>query len=410
VNSIHSQELSGTGHDDGPAQRKLKILQLCAVDFTIYHFVLPLGRELRDRFDVHFCSSPGPYVEKIQKEGFTFHGIPISRSYNVLSHMSSLKAVRTLMLRERFDVVHTHTPIASLIGRFAARLSKVPLILYTAHGFYFHDRMKPFTRRMFVGLEKFGGMFTDHIFTVSGEDYHSAIALNIINENKVEHTGNGVDLDRFDPNRIDGRRDAIRERLGISPERLVVCIVGRLVREKGYIELVHAVDKVRRTVPDVLVLVVGGALESDHDDASIEIMQTVTDSGLEDQFKFLSFRSDVEELLYASDVFTLPSYREGLPVSVMEAMAMELPVVATNIRGARETVQDGVSGLLVEVGDVDALADALASLLVDKEKRREMGKQGRVIACQQFDQNIIIKKQKKRILQLAEKKGIYAGR
>ena len=314
------------------------------------------------------------------------------------------------MLKERFDVVHTHTPIASLIGRSAARLSKVPLILYTAHGFYFHDRMKPFTRRMFVGLEKVGGMFTDHIFTVSGEDYHSAVALNIINENKVEHTGNGVDLDRFDPKRFDGMRDTIRERLGISPDQLVVCIVGRLVREKGYIELVHAIKKVRKTVPGVLILVVGGALESDHDDASAEIMQTVSDRGLEDHFRFLSFRSDVEELLYASDVFTLPSYREGLPVSVMEAMAMELPVVATNIRGARETVQDGVSGLLVEVEDVDALADALASLLVDKDKRREMGKQGRAIACQRFDQKIIIKKQKERILQLAEEKGIYAGR
>ncbi len=406
---IQSQEKVRTKKSEAPARDKPKILQLCAVDFTIYHFILPLGRELRDHFDVHFCSSPGPYVEKIRDEGFLFHSVPISRSYNVFSHFASLKALRRLMLKEQFEVVHTHTPIASLIGRFAAKLSRVPLVLYTAHGFYFHDRMAPSARRFFVGLEKAGGMFTDYIFTVSGEDCASAVSLNIIDEDKVEHTGIGVDLDRFDPKRFAGMRDGIRGRLGIAPDRPVVCIVGRLVREKGYIELVQAVEKIARVIRNVLVLVVGGALDSDYDDASAEIMQAVAEKDLDNQFMFLSFRSDVEELLYASDVFTLPSYREGLPVSVMEAMAMELPVVATNIRGSRETVRDGVSGFLVEVGDIDALADALISLLADEDKRREMGMRGREIVSERFDEKVVVRKQKERILQLAEERKIYAG-
>jgi glycosyltransferase involved in cell wall biosynthesis len=116
----------------------------------------------------------------------------------------------------------------------------------------------------------------------------------------------------------------------------------------------------------------------------------------------------VEELLYASDIFALPSHREGLPVSVMEAMAMELPVVATHIRGSRETVQDGVSGILVEVGDIDALADALAMLLADEARRMEMGKRGRVIARERFDEKAVVRRQKERILQLAGWKGILA--
>jgi glycosyltransferase involved in cell wall biosynthesis len=409
VKPIRSQENAAASQKARPGRRKLKILQLCAVDFTIYHFILPLGRELRDDFDVHFCSSPGPYVEKIREEGFNFHSVPISRSYNVPAHLNSLRAVRKLIHKERFDIVHTHTPIASLIGRFAARLCGVPLILYTAHGFYFHDRMSPLARRVFAGLERAGGLCTDYIFTVSGEDLASALSLHIIAENKIEHTGNGIDLDRFNPTRFTGMRDVIRGRLGITPERPVVCIVGRLVREKGYIELVRAVETLGRSIPDVLVLVVGGALESDHDDASKQIMQEVAERGLDDRFRFLSFRSDVEELLYASDVFTLPSYREGLPVSVMEAMAMELPVVATNIRGSREMIRDGVSGILVEVGDIDALADALASLLVDEAKRKEMGRRGRAIACERFDEKTVVKRQKERILQLAGRKGILAA-
>ncbi|MFH1755308.1 MAG: glycosyltransferase family 4 protein [Candidatus Latescibacterota bacterium] len=407
VNSMDPQNKAGNIKSGSLARRKLKILELCAVDFTIYHFILPLARELTDQFDVHFCSSPGPYVDRIRAEGFAFHGVPISRSYNLLAHMASLKALRKLMVREKFDVVHAHTPIASLIGRFAARLCAVPLVLYTAHGFYFHERMKPLTRRMFVGLEKLGGMFTDHIFTVSGEDFQSAVSLNIIRKDKVEHCGNGVNLDRFNPARFAGERADIRRRLGIADSRPVVSIVGRLVREKGYIELVEAVRFIVQTVPDVLVLVIGGALQSDYDDASHDIMKAVEDKGLEDNFLFLSFRADVDELLYASDLFTLPSYREGLPVSVMEAMAMELPVVATNIRGSREAVRDGLSGLLVEVGDVEGLAAAITSLLVNDKRRREMGKEGRAIACERYDEKVVVAKQKARILQLAEQKGLY---
>lgn len=409
MNTIQRHEKSVSNRSDRPARRKPKILQLCAVDFTIYHFILPLGRELRDGFDVHFCSSPGPYVEKIREEGFAFHGIPISRSYNVLSHLSSFRALRKLMAKERFDIVHTHTPIASLIGRFAARCSKVPLVLYTAHGFYFHDRMTRLHRKLFTGLERVGGRCTDYIFTVSAEDYASAVSLHIVPENRVEYTGNGVNLDRFNPKRFAGMRDVFRARLGIPPQRPVVCIVGRLVREKGYLDLVQAVERVAGSIPDVLVLAVGGALESDHDDASREIMQEVGKRSLEDHFMFLSFRSDVEELLYASDVFALPSYREGLPVSVLEAMAMELPVVATNIRGSREAVRHGVSGLIVEAGDVGALAGALVSLLGDGAKRMEMGKRGRAIACEYFDEKVVVKKQKDRIMQLAAQKGLLAG-
>ncbi len=406
VASIDTQEKIKFKASIDPAARKIKILQICAVDFTIYHFILPLGRGLRDAFEVHFASSPGPYVQKIEAEGFRFHAVPISRSYNLIAHFKAILAIKKLLDREDFDVVHAHTPIASLLARFAAKLAGVPLILYTAHGFYFHDRMRSSVRRVFIGLEKLGGIVTDYIFTVSGEDRRSAIALKIIPKDRITHVGNGVDLERFNPDRFVGMRDDIRKKLGVSEDQAVVCIVGRLVREKGYVELIQAIEQVVKEAPEVLTLVVGGALESDYDDASSEIMNLVEQKGLGDHFRFLSFRADVEELLFASDLFVLPSHREGMPVSVLEAMAMGLPVVATNIRGSREAVRHGESGLLVEVGDVDGLARAIASLLMDGQKRASMGERAKSLAREYYSENVVIRKQKEIISRLLEQKGL----
>jgi glycosyltransferase involved in cell wall biosynthesis len=389
--------------------KKPKILQLCAVDFTVHHFVLPLGRKLRDEYEVHFASSAGPYVEGIRREGFRYHCIPIARSYNVASHVRAVFLLRRLIARERFEIVHTHTPIASLIGRLAARLANVPITLYTAHGFYFHDRMPPLKRRLFIMLEKFGGYLTDYTFTVSGEDRDAAVALGISDLERVLHIGNGVNLNRFDPDRLRSERDAVRESLGIAPNQPVVCITGRLVREKGYLELIDAFARVVRRIPEAVLLCIGGALESDHDDASDEIAARVQAHGLSEQVRFLAFRADVERVLCASDVFALPSHREGMPISILEAMAMGLPVVATNIRGSREAVKEGVSGVLVEVGDVEGLAASLTELLSDPAGRASMGRHAQHIAKNEFNENDIFEKQLAVLERLLGEKDLRGG-
>jgi glycosyltransferase involved in cell wall biosynthesis len=383
---------------------KPKLLELCAVDYTVYYFVLPLARVLRKHFDVHMVSSDGTYAERIRAEGFTYHSVTLQRSINVFSHIRAFFRLRKLMARERYQVVHTHTPIASLIGRAAARAAGVPVIVYTSHGFYFHERSHPIMRRFFVFLEKAAGRFTDLIFTVSGEDRTAAIDLAIAASDRVVHVGNGVDLVRFDRDRLAPEKSSVRAELGIPDAHQVICTVGRLVREKGFVELVDAFARVVKTLPDTHLLFVGGALDTDPDDASRAIKERMSEYGIGDRVHLLSVRDDVERVLCASDVFVLPSHREGMPVSVLEAMAMGLPVVATDIRGSREAVVEGETGRLVPVADVARLAEAITELLENGDLRARFGAEAARIAREKYDENHVIGHQVNALREACERK------
>jgi hypothetical protein len=166
--SEHGASRSPQGNLQRP---KPKLLQLCAVDFTVFHFLVPLATALQDDYDVHFASSGGEYVGAVRDRGFVYHTIPIERSYNLFAHFRAFLALRKLIKKERYQIVHAHTPIASLIGRAAARSAGVRVSVYTAHGFYFHDRMRPAVRRFFVFLEKMGGRLTDHCRTEKNSAY-----------------------------------------------------------------------------------------------------------------------------------------------------------------------------------------------------------------------------------------------
>lgn len=397
------------GHAPGHGGVRPKLLELCAVDYTANYLLMPLARALKDQFDVHFVSSPGPFVSRIKKEGFVYHTIRLERSYNVVAHLRAMVALRGLMKRERYAVVHTHTPVASLIGRAAARLAGVPIVLYTAHGFYFHERMRPMAHRLFVTLERIGGRFTDFIFTQSREDSEAAVALRILDGKRVLHIANGVNLERFDPERLRPHRDRIRERLRIDAGAPVVSIIGRLVREKGYVELIEAFSRVTARFPHAILVAVATALDNAHDDASEEVRRAIARAGLGDRVRLLDAGASAEEVLAVSDVYVLPSHREGMPRSVLEAMAMGLPVVATNIRGSREVVLDGVTGLLVEVGDVEALGAALVGLLAEPDRRAAFGARAKSIARKDFDEVAVIERQRRVLLRLCKEKGILPG-
>jgi glycosyltransferase involved in cell wall biosynthesis len=349
-------------------------------------------------------SSDGTYAERIRAEGFTYHSVTLQRSINVFSHIRAFFRLRKLMARERYQVVHTHTPIASLIGRAAARAAGVPVIVYTSHGFYFHERSHPIMRRFFVFLEKAAGRFTDLIFTVSGEDRTAAIDLAIAASDRVVHVGNGVDLVRFDRDRLAPEKSSVRAELGIPDAHQVICTVGRLVREKGFVELVDAFARVVKTLPDTHLLFVGGALDTDPDDASRAIKERMSEYGIGDRVHLLSVRDDVERVLCASDVFVLPSHREGMPVSVLEAMAMGLPVVATDIRGSREAVVEGETGRLVPVADVARLAEAITELLENGDLRARFGAEAARIAREKYDENHVIGHQVNALREACERK------
>jgi len=369
----------------------MKILQVCAVDFTLYHFLLPLVREIASRnHEVVVACADGEKAREIRLEGIRVESIPFSRRIGALrQHLRAYRALCVLLRRESFDLVHVHTPLAAAIGRLAAWRTGVPKIAYTAHGFYFHEKMQFWRRWFFLGIEWLLGQITDVLFTQAEEDAVTARRYSLCRGGVVEAILNGVNSEKFHPPSKEGERTKIRLQNGASAETCVIMVIGRLVAEKGYRELFQAIVEVEATL-----WVVGERLSSDHAQGIKSQIENVKhDPELNKKIRFLGQRNDVPKLLRAADIFVLPSHREGMPRSIIEAMMTSLPVVATDVRGSREEVVHDETGFLVPVRDKDALARSLAGLVRDPILRARMGAAGRARALRLFDERNVIARQ-----------------
>ena len=372
--------------------RAPKILQIAAVDVTFKAFLLPLiDRLSAEGYQVHIACSPGQYTSQLRDHGSAVHEIKIERRIRPLSNLKALWHLFRLMKKERFEIVHVHTPVAAVLGRLAAWFAGVPVVIYTLHGFYFHENSPEWIKFPVIVVERLLSRVTHLVFTVSNEDAGTAVSHSIYPQDKVLCISSGVDTTRFNSECCS---NGFRASVGLSSQDKVVGFVGRLVGEKGIVELVEAVQQVTKEIPDTRLLLVGDTLESDRDSKTKQVItHMLCQEGLENHVVFTGFVEDVTQALTAMDVFVLPSYREGMPVTVIEAMASGKPVIATNIRGCREEVVPGVTGLLVPVKDSKALADAIVTLLSDPEMARQMGIEGRSRVLKCFDENAVLDKQ-----------------
>lgn len=383
----------------------MKICQLCAVDFTLRNFLLPLVDRMRlEGWEVVAVCADGPAVSSLREQGYRIETVPISRSMNPMAALLALIALVRLFKREKFDVLHAHTPVAALIGRLAAWITGIPLVVYTAHGFYFHDGMPEWKYRIFVALERLAGKWTDLLFTQSEEDAETAVAEKIMPAKRVLPIGNGVDVSRFDPGKLDAR-DGVRQALGIPNDAYVVGFIGRQVREKGIGEFLSAAQSLTQMHPGVWFLLIGERLPSDHAEG-VSAEFAAAREKLGQRLVAPGLRSDIPELLSAMDLFCLPSWREGMPRTIIEAMMMAKPVVATDIRGSREEVVHEVTGLLVPVHAPKLLATAIERFVDNSAWGRKLGAAGRARALQFYDENKAIGLQLERIEMEARSRGL----
>lgn len=385
----------------------LRICQLCAVDFTLKHFLLPLIDGMQNHgWEVTAVCSDGPEIPGLRARGYAVDTIPISRSLNVFRHAVSVVRLAAYFRQQRFDILHVHTPVAALVARVAAFLARVPVVVYTAHGFYFHDEMPSWKRRLFVSLERFAGRFTDLLFTQSAEDAETAVQEGISPAADTLAIGNGVDAGRFDPSLIgDGRE--IRRALGIPDDAFVIGIIARQVVEKGIMEFLEAAIAAARNNTEIHILMVGERLASDHA-GDVEAELERAGAALGKRLVATGARKDIPELLAAMDVFCLPSWREGMPRTIIEAMMMGKAVIATDIRGSREEVVPGETGLLVPTRSPEALAEAFLTLAGDRQKVALMGLKGRERALALYDEAQVVALQIRRIEQFLNKEHLPA--
>jgi glycosyltransferase involved in cell wall biosynthesis len=380
----------------------LKVCQLCAVDFTIKHFLTPLiDGMVKEGWHVTSICLDGNYVKDLRLKGYRIITTKISRNYNFFSHLISVYRLYKIFKEEQFDVLHVHTPVAALIGRLAGRLAGISVIIYTAHGFYFHDEMGKAKRYFFVFLEKLASRFHDLLFVQSSEDAKLAKIFNLANKNRILEIGNGVNLHVFRPLTAQ-EYSYSKAQLKIPKEAKVVGVVGRLVKEKGYLEFFSAIQSIYHKIPDFHVVIVGSFSAEERGQAvTEELMQLKKLMG--DRLHFLGYRDDVRIILGTIDIFCLPSHREGLPRSIIEAMAMGIPVIATNVRGCRELVVPGVTGMLVPSKDSKSLAQAICKLIYDKQALRDYGKSSVLLANEKYNEHFVVNMQINKIKLLLKK-------
>lgn len=373
----------------------MKIIQVAAIDMTHIKLLNTLNQySAKEGFEVHCVSSEGAYVNEIKNQGFYFHNIHIDRKISPIGNLKSVVQMVKLFKSINPDIVHVHTPVAAVLGRIAAKIAKVPTVIYTAHGFYFHEGMSDKQYKIFFNIEKWiGRFFTNYIFTQSKEDFDVAVSNNFLrrkNRNNYYHISNGIDLDKqFNISNISKENiNKIKEELAIKENEIVVSFIGRLVEEKGILDLLESYSKIK--FPNVKFIIMGDLPKSERDLSAINLINKFKENP---NIIFTGQIKNINEFLYISDIFCLPSYREGMPRSIIEAMAMKNAVIATNIRGAREEVVEDETGYLVNLKSSNEIANYIDLLAANLDKLEEMKVKGLERAKLLYDENRVAEMQ-----------------
>jgi glycosyltransferase involved in cell wall biosynthesis len=381
---LEARSWHGSTHCEAESMR---VAHLTTVDLSLRYLVFPqLLAVIEAGGEAIGISSDGPWVEELERAGIEH--IPLTASTRGMSLKNDIVAAWQfwkVVRKANLTVLHTHNPKPGVYGRILGRLAGVPLVVNTVHGLYAQPEDRLLKRAVVYTLEAVASRFSDVELSQNPEDLEFCQRTGIFPKGKGRLLGNGVDLTRFDRSRLGAEvRGRLRQEMGAGEQDVVVGVVGRLVAEKGFPELFEAMSR----LDDRYVLVVVGPDDPDKSDALPgEVLEKARQSGV----RFLGMRSDMPELYSAMDLFVLPSHREGFPRAAMEAAAMGLPLVVTDIRGCRQVVDDGVNGFHVPVRDPDSLAEAIAKLGDDPELRRSLGSESHRISRERFDEKEVVR-------------------
>ena len=366
---------------------KIKVAHISNSDIALRVHARNYFAYLRDQgYDLQVICSPGEFVkgDMVTDDGIVVKAIPFPSRYAPLLDLQALMQLVRHFRQQRYDIVHTHAVKPGLWGRIAARLTGVPIVIHTVHGFHCWDDMGKIENRFFIWLERLAARFCDLLLSQNREDIEFAVREHICPREKIHFLGNGIDITLFRPDAVSPDVvAAIRRELGVAPDETLVGMIGRLVRLKGYFEYMQAARLLHKRGERIKFLAIGAT----HDNAStIPLPEMITQYGLQDRMQFLGMRDDIPELMAAMDIVVLASYAEGIPRVLLEAAAMGKAAIGTNVRGTREVIVDGETGYLVPVRNAPALADAISRLAADPALRHEMGRAARRRAETHFDE------------------------
>ncbi|BDU91032.1 glycosyltransferase family 4 protein [Clostridium perfringens] len=343
-----------------------KILYVTTVSRTINAFLIPhIEMLIENKYEVNCaCYMDKEIDQRLIKKGIKIYNIPFSRNPLSLDNLKAFNELIKIQEENQYDMIHVHTPIASIYGRLLKLKFKNLKTIYTAHGYHFLKGGPKLGWIIYYPIEKMMAKLTDVTITINKEDYE-------ITKTKLKPkkcylvNGVGLDLNQYKPLSKE-KQGFKRKELGLEKDDFVVIMIAELNENKNHIQLIKAMELLKDKYLNIKAISIGEGHKFE------ELQQEINNRGLKNNFKLLGFRTDVNELINISDIGILLSYREGLPRNIMELMANGKKVIATNVRGCRDLVCNDNIGALVNVGGVKETAEAIERYYLDDKSREKV--------------------------------------
>ena len=361
----------------------LRILHVSRSAETIRAFLIPtMEAERALGHEVLVCAQESPQAERLREAGFEVFTHRMPRNLNPFPALGAILAIRRVLIARRIDMIVCHTSLGALVGRLAAWSAGTPRVVYFVHGLACGPAQSALSWRVRFSVERLLARVTDAIVVMNDYDERLSIRAPLARSASgvVRIAAMGVDLKQFAAEVPPAVRERLTRELGLGRGIKLVLCTARLIPEKGVTEFIEAACAITARREDVVFALAGtGPLHA-------ELLERVRRTGMESRIHVLGWRDDVPELMKLADIFALPSYfMEGLPVSILEAMACSKPVVSTHHKGCEDAVADGETGLLVPVKQVAPLTDAILRVLDDEMLRARLGRAGRARAAEQYE-------------------------
>lgn len=367
---------------------KMKILYVTTISNTINAFLIPHIKMLINQghqVDIA-CNVKRDINRELMDLGCKVYNIEFQRSPLQKDNIKAFKKLKKLIQDKKYDLIHTHTPVASACVRLACKNFNNIKVIYTAHGFHFYKGAPIQNWLIYYPIEKWLSKYTDCLLTINNEDYK--IAKEKLKAKHVEMiNGVGIDTSKFTPQTLDEKLQ-LRKEYGFSEKDFILIFVGELNHNKHQDLLINVVHRLKDKIPNIKLLLVGKGKMHD------KYAQLVNKLGIEKYVEFLGYRNDVPNLMLISDIAVSSSRREGLPVNVMEAMATGLPLVVTNCRGNRDLVKNGYNGYIIENDDIEEFSRKIEKLYLSKKVREKYGIAS-LTMIEEYKIDIVLEKMKK---------------
>ena len=343
-----------------------KILYVTTIATSINAFLVPHIKYLIDEgYEVDVATNIDVEInEELIKKGVRIFNIPFQRNPLSLKNKEAYREIQKLYQKEKYDIVHVHTPVASFVTRLALKNEKNLKIVYTCHGFHFYKGGSPINWLLFYPLEKIAAKWTDTLVTINSEDYEIAKGFTLRNNGQVfKMHGVGIEKEKYVIENFD--KSEYRKKLGLNDDDFVILVLAELNKNKNHIQLIKAMNLLKDKYPNIKAIFAGtGPLEDD-------IKKQIKENELEDKISLLGWRNDVKELINSSDLVGLFSKREGLGKCLLEAMICGKCVIATNTRGPRELIQQDINGFMFEIDDIKTTSTSIENIYSNLDIRNK---------------------------------------